>query len=83
MCDLIERNGVSYAKDFYGTNGDKVIDVYKAQKAMGKSKSVGMTEEPQIPLSLSALEFVTPTYTDLRAIIAVRGLSTDAHQCQA
>ncbi|HXH01993.1 MAG TPA: peptidoglycan-binding protein [Candidatus Competibacteraceae bacterium] len=37
MYDLIERNGVSYAKNLYGASGDKVIDVYSAQKAAGKS----------------------------------------------
>jgi len=37
MYDLIEHKGVSYAKNLYGSSGDKVIDVYSAQKAAGKS----------------------------------------------
>ena len=39
MYDLIERHGVSYAKNLYGSNGDKVIDEYVAGKAAGKSST--------------------------------------------
>ena len=39
MYDLIERHGVSYAKTLYGTNGDKVIDVYDTLKRAGRSAS--------------------------------------------
>jgi hypothetical protein len=39
MYELIERNGVSYAKNLYGSNGDKVIDVYVAGKGAGKSST--------------------------------------------
>jgi peptidoglycan hydrolase-like protein with peptidoglycan-binding domain len=35
MYDLIERNGVAYAKNLYGSSGDQVIDVYAAGKARG------------------------------------------------
>jgi len=31
-----------------------------------------VTKEPQLPLSLSALEFVTPICTDVRSVIEVR-----------
>jgi peptidoglycan hydrolase-like protein with peptidoglycan-binding domain len=37
MYDLIQRYGVSYARNLYASTGDKVIDVYSAQKAAGKS----------------------------------------------
>lgn len=37
MYELIERHGVSYAKQLYGSSGDQVIDVYAAAKAAGKS----------------------------------------------
>jgi hypothetical protein len=40
MYDLIERHGVSYAKNLYGSTGDQVIDVYSAQKAAGQSATV-------------------------------------------
>ena len=39
MYELIERNGVSYAKNLYGSSGDKVIDEYVAAKAAGKSST--------------------------------------------
>jgi hypothetical protein len=37
MYNLIEANGVAYAKDLYGSNGDKVIDVYASRKAARNS----------------------------------------------
>ena len=37
MYELIEGRGVSYAKDLYGSNGDRVIDEYVAAKAAGRS----------------------------------------------
>jgi peptidoglycan hydrolase-like protein with peptidoglycan-binding domain len=37
MYNLIEGNGVSYAKNLYGSNGDRVIDEYVAAKAAGKT----------------------------------------------
>jgi peptidoglycan hydrolase-like protein with peptidoglycan-binding domain len=37
MYDLIVQRGVSYAKNLYGSTGDKVIDVYSTQKSAGKS----------------------------------------------
>lgn len=35
MYNLIERNSVDYAKNLYGSSGDKVIDVYVAGKQSG------------------------------------------------
>lgn len=37
MYELIERDGVSYAKNLYGRYGDQVIAVYEAQKRAGRS----------------------------------------------
>lgn len=37
MYDLIEHKGGSYAKNLYGSSGEKVIDVYSAQKSAGNS----------------------------------------------
>jgi hypothetical protein len=37
MYELIERHGVSYAKDLYGGSGDQVIDAYAAAKAAGRN----------------------------------------------
>lgn len=37
MYELIEQRGAGYAKNLYGSSGDKVIDVYSAQKSAGKS----------------------------------------------
>jgi Putative peptidoglycan binding domain len=37
MYELIERNGVSYAKNLYASSGDDVIEQYVAAKAAGKS----------------------------------------------
>jgi hypothetical protein len=38
MFDNIQSDGVAGQKDLYGSLGDKVIDVYVAQQAAGKSK---------------------------------------------
>jgi hypothetical protein len=38
MYDLIENRGVGYAKDLYGINGDRVIDVYCEHSDADKSK---------------------------------------------
>lgn len=37
MYDNLEQRGVTAEKVLYGTNGDKVIDVYSEQKAAGKT----------------------------------------------
>lgn len=37
MYELIERHGVSYAKNLYGSYGDQIIDRYVTEKAAGKS----------------------------------------------
>lgn len=39
MYELIERNGVAYAHNLYGSNGDQVIDAYSAAEAAGQSSS--------------------------------------------
>jgi hypothetical protein len=37
MYELIENRGVGYAKNLYGSNGNRVIDEYVTAKAAGKS----------------------------------------------